>query len=201
MIQEKAALRQEMKAIRESLYAQDDDMAVRQIAARILRLPEIAGEVQRGIKARSNEPHMVAGFMPIQTEVDGLFILKALNAIQCRCALPVMTGKNQPLAFKEWDMAEELEDSAHGTKEPAAQSADVTPDIILVPLLAFDGKGFRLGYGGGYYDRTLEIYRQKGHPFTAIGIAFDGQKTNHVPTAKHDQPLDIIVTEKKVYRP
>lgn len=201
MKQKKSALRQEMKAIRENLHAGDDGMVARLIASQVLMLPEIAGEVQRGIKARSNEPHIVAGFMPIQTEVDCLFILKALNAIQCRCALPIIVAKNQHLAFKEWDMEEALQDGTFGTREPSPDLLYVMPDIILVPCLAFDEKGYRLGYGGGYYDRTLEIYREKGHEFTAIGVAFDGQKSDHVPVAKYDQPLDIIVTEKKVYRP
>ena len=200
MKQKKTALRQEMKTIRENLHGQDNGMAARLIASQLLMLPEIAGEVQRGIKARSNEPHIVAGFYPIQTEVDCLFILKALNAIQCRCALPIIASKNQHLAFKEWDMVEELKDGTFGTREPSSELLYVMPDIILVPLLAFDEKGYRLGYGGGYYDRTLEVYREKGHAFTAIGVAFDGQKSDHVPVAKYDQPLDIIVTEKKVYR-
>ncbi len=201
MKQKKSALRREMKTIRENLPAQDDDMAARLITSRILRLPEMAGEIQRGIKASSNEPHIVAGYYPIQSEVDCLFILKALNAIQCRCALPVITGKNQYLAFKEWDLTGELTDGPYGTREPLSGLLNVMPDIILVPLLAFDENGHRLGYGGGYYDRTLEEYRHKGHDFTAIGVAFDGQKSDHIPVAGHDQPLDIIVTEKKVYRP
>ncbi len=201
MKQKKSALRKEMKAIRKNLHAQDDGMTARLIASQILMLPEIAGEVQRGIRASSNEPHIVAGFMPIQSEIDCLYVLKALNAIQCRCALPVIVNKDQHLAFKEWDMVEELKDGTFGTKEPNSDLIYVMPDIILVPCLAFDENGYRLGYGGGYYDRTLEIYREKGHSFSAIGVAFDGQKSEHVPVAKYDQPLDIIVTEKKVYRP
>ncbi|PCI45559.1 MAG: 5-formyltetrahydrofolate cyclo-ligase [Alphaproteobacteria bacterium] len=201
MKQKKMALRQEMKAIRKNLQAQADDMAVRRMAAHILRLPEVAGDVQRGIRASSNEPHIVAGYMPIHTEVDCLFILKALNAIQCRPALPVMNGKNRHLGFREWDMTEALKDEPYGTREPKSDRLYVMPDIILLPLLSFDERGRRLGYGGGFYDRTLKLYREKGHVFTAIGIAFDGQKSDHVPTNEYDQSLDIIVTEKKVYRP
>ncbi|VAX05820.1 5-formyltetrahydrofolate cyclo-ligase [hydrothermal vent metagenome] len=203
LTQKKAALRLEMKAHRKALDDLGGDLGdnrvVRQIAVNILRLPEIAGDVQRGIKASRNEPHMVAGFYPIQTEVDGLFILKALNAIQCRCALPVVTGKN--LFFKEWDLEETLKDGPYGTREPDPQRANVKPDIILVPLLAFDERGNRLGYGGGFYDRTLEFYRREGHEFTAIGLAYDGQLRHDIPVGDNDQPLDIIVTEQKVYRP
>ena len=201
LIQNKAALRLKMKAHRKNFDTRNDNRVVRQIAANILMLPEIAGEVQRGIKASRNEPHMVAGFYPIQTEVDGLFILKALNAIQCRCALPVMAGKDKPLSFKEWDLEEPLNDGPYGTREPSAELPNVKPDIILVPLLAFDARGNRLGYGGGFYDRTLEFYRGAGHEFTAIGLAYDGQFRNDIPVGDKDQPLDIIVTEKKVYRP
>lgn len=201
MKQQKTVLRQEMKAVRQEIHAQDDMMAVRRMTSSILMLPEVAGEVQRGIKARRGEPHIVAGFYAIQTEIDCLFILKALNAIQCRCALPIMVDKNAPLAFREWDLAEELTKASFGTMEPGLDCPEVMPDIILVPMLAFDETGHRLGYGGGYYDRTLEYYRNKGHDFTAIGIAFEGQKRDRVPVAEYDQPLDIIVTEQKVYRP
>ena len=204
MKRQKSVLRQEMKSLRADLHAQDntrDLSAARVIASQILQLPEIAGEVQRGIRASRNEPHIVAGFLPIQSEIDCLFVLKALSAIQCRCALPSMSSEGDYLTFKEWDLLADLKDGAHGTREPAADFGFVMPEIILVPLLAFDDRGHRLGYGGGYYDRTLELYRDKGHAFTAIGIAFDGQKVGHIPTAPHDQPLDLIVTEKKVYRP
>lgn len=205
---QKTVLRGQMKSLRENLHAQDntqdntrDLSAARVIASQILQLPEIAGEVQRGIRASRNEPHIVAGFLPIQSEIDCLFILKTLSAIQCRCALPTISSDGDYLAFKEWDLLAELKDGPYGTREPAADFGFVMPDVILVPLLAFDDRGHRLGYGGGYYDRTLKLYRDKGHAFTAIGIAFDGQRVDHLPTDPHDQPLDLIVTEKKVYRP
>ncbi|VAW07511.1 5-formyltetrahydrofolate cyclo-ligase [hydrothermal vent metagenome] len=202
MKQQKAALRQQMKATRARLHASDDGTVARLITTSILMLPEMAGEVQRGIKADSIEPHIVAGFYPIQTEIDCLFILKALSAIQCRCALPVMNGRRQHLGFKEWNLTEaELKDGPYGTREPKSERLYVMPDIILMPLLAFDARGNRLGYGGGYYDRTLEAYRAKGHDFTAIGIAYDGQRCDGLPTGKHDQPFDIIVTEQGIYRP
>lgn len=201
MKQKKSALRVEMKAIRERLHVSADVTAARLIAANILMLPEVAGMVQYGIGASHNEPHVIGGFYPIQTEIDCLFILKTLSAIQCRCALPVMRGKNHHLAFREWDLATDLTDGPYGTREPGPDFHYVMPDIILLPLLAFDDRGYRLGYGGGYYDRTLDIYRQKGHNFTAIGVAYDGQKRDHVPRTRHDQPLDIIVTEQEVYRP
>jgi len=206
MKKKKIALRQEMRAIRHNIAAQGEarpkaNTAVQLIASNILMLPEIAGEVQRGIRAKKGEPHIVAGFYPIQTEIDCLYIMKALNAIQCRCALPIMNGQKQHLAFKEWDLVEELVEGPFGTREPPSDLIYVMPDIILVPFLAFDEKGYRLGYGGGYYDRTLEAYRKKGHDFIAIGIGYEGQKIDGVPKEVHDQPLDIIVTEQKVYRP
>ena len=201
MKQQKSALRLKKKAIRQQLHAEDTGQAARLVAAHILDLPEIMGEVQRGIKAPSFTPHIVAGFYPIQTEIDCLFILKALNAIQCRCALPVINDQSQHLVFKEWDLVAKLHNGPFGTKEPRPDFLTVMPDIILVPMLAFDETGHRLGYGGGFYDRTLEAYREQGHPFTAIGVAYEGQKRDKVPVAAYDQPLDIIVTEQKVYRP
>ena len=201
MKQKKAALRQEMKARRATLQQKVGASAPRQIASRLLMLPEMAGAVQKGIKAERNESSIVAGFYPIQSEIDCLFLLKALNAVQWRCALPVMSGVSKHLAFKEWDLVEELKEGAYGTREPLSDMLYVMPDVVLVPLLAFDETGHRLGYGGGYYDRTLDIYREKGHPFIAIGVAFEGQKQDRLPVGAHDQPLDIIVTEEKVYRP
>jgi len=197
----KAALRLEMKARRKKLHEPDDDGPARLVAANLLMLPEIAGDVQRGIKARQGAPHMAAAYTPIQTEIDGIFMLKALNAIQCRCALPVILAQDQPLIFKEWDLEEPLIDGPYGTHEPASVGPDVMPDIILLPLLAFDTRCHRLGYGGGYYDRTLKAYREKGHHFTAIGLAYDGQKCDAIPVDDFDQPLDIIVTEQEIYRP
>lgn len=201
MKHQKDALRQKKKEIRHRLHAEDQGQAARLIAAHILNLPELKGVVQRGINAPSFTPHIVAGFYPIQTELDCLFILKALNAIQCRCALPVMDGENTPMLFREWDLVTELTEGPFGTKEPGSDFVTVQPDIILVPMLAFDESGHRLGYGGGHYDRTLEAYRKQGHSFTAIGVAYEGQRRDKLPVAAYDQPLDIIVTEQKVYRP
>lgn len=200
MKEQKARLRKEMKAIRQQLHAEDDGMAVREMASRLLMLPELKGEVQRGIRADSNEARIVSGFYPIQTEVDCLFLLKALSAVQWRCCLPVMNGRSAHLGFKEWDLEEDLVPGFYGTMEPRSELVYVMPDVMLVPMLAFDDAGHRLGYGGGYYDRTLEKYREKGHPFTAIGVAYEGQKQDHLPRGRYDQKLDIIVTEEKVYR-
>lgn len=203
MKKKKAALRAQMKQVRAKLHGhrKEGNEAARKVAARLLMLPELAVEVQRGIRAENIEAHIVAGFMPIGTELDCHYILKALSAVQCRIALPVITGKDRPLTFREWNLEDELMDGPYGTCEPKTDCPDVMPDIILVPLLGFDERGHRLGYGGGFYDRTLAGYRAKGHDFTAIGAAYDGQKQDNIPADCHDQPLDIIVTEKKVYRP
>lgn len=200
MPQKKDVLRARMKKIREKLHS-TNDKAARKVAAQLLMLPELAVEIQRGIRAEDIAPHIVAGYMPINSEIDCHYILKALSAIQCRIALPVMRGGRKPLSFREWDLQAQLQDGAYAIREPKADLPYVMPDIMLIPLLSFDAAGYRLGYGGGFYDRTLAEYRDKGHDFTAIGVAYDGQRRDDIPADKYDMPLDIIVTEKKVYRP
>jgi len=206
MKKKKAILREELKSIRAEAAKRDaaqpgGPAAARHIASKLLLLPELKGEVQRGIEAEDIDFGIISGFYPIQSEIDCLLIMKALNAAQYRLALPVMNGKNCHLAFKEWDLREELVQGSYGVMEPPSAHLYVMPDVMLVPLLGFDAQGHRIGYGGGYYDRTLKTYRETGHDVVAIGIGYDEQYCEKLPFEKHDQTLDIIVTDKKVYRP
>lgn len=206
MKKKKANLREHMKKVRAEAAARDvsradGPRAARKIASQLMLLPELKGEVQRGIKAEDLDFGIISGFYPIQSEIDCLYVMKALSAAQYRLALPVMNGKKQHLAFKEWDLREELVEGSYGVMEPPSAHVFVMPDVMLVPMLAFDMQGHRLGYGGGYYDRTLKTYRQKGQDVITIGIGYDEQLCEKLPFEKHDQPLDIIVTDKKVYRP
>ena len=89
-----------------------------------------------------------------------------------------------------------MSEGAFGVREPFPEASEVRPDVLLVPMLAFDRQGFRLGYGGGFYDRTLALLRQDGSP-VAIGIAFAAQEVDRVPVAEYDQPLNWIVTERE----
>jgi 5-formyltetrahydrofolate cyclo-ligase len=141
----------------------------------------------------------VAGYWPIGSEADPRMLARAMAARGHGIVLPCVVGATRTLVFRSWREGEPLQTNIHGALEPLADKPQHVPAAILVPLLAFDKGGFRLGYGGGYYDRTLAGLRARGHVL-AIGIAYGGQETESLPREPHDQPLDMIVTEKGVRR-
>ena len=132
----------------------------------------------------------LAGYMPMRTEIDPL---PARSAHQGLVGVPVIMAAATPLKFREWGPGVAMVAGEFGALIPA-EGAWVTPQVVIVPLLAFDSRGFRLGYGGGFYDRTLQGLRAKG-PVLAIGFAFAAQEVDAVPTDDFDQRLDLIVTE------
>lgn len=136
---------------------------------------------------------IIAGFSPIGHEIDVWPLLRALQKQGHRMTLPVVTGSDQPLEFREWSPKCEMAADQYGVSYPAAGQA-LIPQLILVPLLAFTSNGDRLGYGGGYYDRTLASLRSGGEVF-ACGVAYAGQEVAELPTDPHDAKLDGILTE------
>jgi 5-formyltetrahydrofolate cyclo-ligase len=142
---------------------------------------------------------VVAGYWPIGTELDVRHTLSHLDLIGFGCALPVVVAKGESLTFRTWTPQVLMERSGLGILAPAATVPQVDPDVLLVPLLAFDRAGFRLGYGAGFYDRTLERLR-RSKSVTAIGIGFAGQEVDSVPRDQYDQPLDWLVTERFVLK-
>lgn len=144
-------------------------------------------------------PHrgaVLAGYMPMRSEIDPL---PAMTAHQGPVAVPVIAGNGLPLTFRAWSAGARMVPGAFGALIP--ETGDwLTPSVLIVPLLAFDCHGFRLGYGGGFYDRTLEQLRAKGL-VTAIGFAYGAQELPSVPVESTDQPLDLIVTEAGVIVP
>lgn len=139
-------------------------------------------------------PHagkVLAGYLPIRTEIDPRPAMSAHAGPVC---VPVVEGAGQPLRFRDWTPEAPLDRGPFGTTHPAAGAWRV-PDIVILPLVAFDADGFRLGYGGGFYDRTLECLRAQG-PVLAVGFAFAAQELPAVPVEPTDQPLDAIITEQ-----
>jgi 5-formyltetrahydrofolate cyclo-ligase len=136
---------------------------------------------------------VLSGYMPMRTEIDPLPAMAGHLGPVC---VPVIAGKGLPLRFREWHPGSEMVDGPFGARVPAAGDW-LEPQVLIVPLLAFDAAGFRLGYGGGFYDRTLEGLRARG-PVVAIGYAFGAQEAAEVPREPTDQPLDLIVTEAGV---
>lgn len=141
----------------------------------------------------------VSGFWPIRDEIDVRPLLEALAARGHVCALPVIVGRGRPLIFRRWRPGDALEAASFGLHEPLASAPEVEPRVLLVPLLAFDGSGRRLGYGAGYYDRTLARLRDRT-AVLAIGIAYAGQRFESVPAGADDEPLDWVVTEQSALR-
>ena len=143
--------------------------------------------------ARIASSAIVSGFNPIGEEISPLPLLLKLAEQGHAICLPVMAGKGEPLVFREWTPGAATREAVWGIREPLPTAAVLEPDVLLVPLLAFDTKGHRLGYGGGFYDRT--IARLKGRkPVVTIGVAFDEQRMEEVPHREHDQRLDWVLT-------
>ncbi len=145
-------------------------------------------------------PHQgapLAGYMPIRTEVDPLPVMSAMAAFGA-VAVPVIQGEGQPLKFRRWSPGCAMIDGPFGAQIPEA-GVWITPRVMIVPLVAFDRKGGRLGYGGGFYDRTLEALRAAGD-VTAIGFAYAAQEAEDLPLETTDQLLDMIVTDEGMIR-
>jgi 5-formyltetrahydrofolate cyclo-ligase len=135
----------------------------------------------------------LSGYMPMRTEIDPLL---AMTAHQGPVGVPVIVAKATPLRFREWSPGCRMVEGAFKAMIPE-EGAWLEPEVLIVPMLAFDARGYRLGYGGGFYDRTLEGLRARG-PVVAVGFAFAAQEVDEVPTDAFDQRLDAVVTEKGV---
>jgi len=135
----------------------------------------------------------LAGYMAMRTEIDPT---AAMAAHAGPVGVPVILGPGQALKFREWSPGCAMVPGEFGAAIPA-EGAWIEPEVLIVPLLSFDARGYRLGYGGGFYDRTLEGLRARG-PVLAVGFAFDAQEVEEVPTEPTDQRLDAVVTESGV---
>ena len=137
---------------------------------------------------------IVAGYLPLGGEIDPQPLLRAFAEAGARLALPAAEALDAPLAFRAWREGDALAPDAVGVPSPLADAPHLAPDLVIVPLLAFDGLGARLGQGGGHYDRTLAALRAR-RPVFALGLAFAGQEVASLPAESHDQALDAILTE------
>jgi len=140
---------------------------------------------------------IVGGYYPINYEIDDLDILRKLELKKYKISLPVISKKNH-MDFYTWSFKNTLQVNQYGIPEPSKKKL-VYPDILLIPLVAFDNRRFRLGYGGGFYDRYITRIKNK-KKFITIGLAFDFQKVKRLPINKFDKKLDIVLTNKKIYK-
>lgn len=140
---------------------------------------------------------IVSLYWPLGSELDTRPLLRRLHVLGVICALPVVEKADHPLSFRRWDPDTVLEPGRFKVLVPANSAPTVTPDIVVTPMLAFDALGYRLGYGGGFYDRTLAGLRARGS-CRAVGYAYAAQEVAKVITDRYDQRLDYLVTEKEV---
>lgn len=149
---------------------------------------------------RRTDRASLSGFYPYQAEINVLPLLARLVSEGWQTALPVVMAKGAPLTFRAWAPGEPTGRGIWDIHIPLETAPELQPDVLLVPMLAFDRRGYRLGYGGGFYDRTLAELR-KLKPVTAIGVAYAEQEWAEVPVSDYDEPLDWILTERGVIEP
>jgi 5-formyltetrahydrofolate cyclo-ligase len=181
----KANLRTAALAKRDALSDAERAAAAATIAARGLPFPLAPGTV-------------VSGYQPIRNEIDPTPLMRAIATQGARLALPTVTARGQSLIFRSWSPGDRLVLGALGIPEPSPAAAEVTPDVMLVPLAAFDRTGHRIGYGAGYYDHTF-AHLHKIKAVLGVGLAFAVQEIRSVPALPHDVALDFVLTEKKVF--
>ena len=181
----KAELRAAALAKREALSDEQ-----RADAAQALAKRKLPFEITPGM--------VVSGYSPIRGEIDPAPLMRKLAEQGAKLALPAVMARGKSLAFRAWSPDDRLMLGALGIPEPSPAAAELVPDIMLVPLAAFDAAGHRIGYGAGHYDFTLEHLR-KAKAITAVGVAFAVQQIKAVPALPHDVALDYVLTEKKVF--
>ncbi|MFG1180210.1 5-formyltetrahydrofolate cyclo-ligase [Xanthobacter sp. DSM 14520] len=184
------------------------DIAAEKKRLRALALGRRAamGEAGRAAASRAAASHALAAagavqgravalFAPFRDEIDTAPLADALREAGAILALPVIIARDQPLLFRRWDQDTPLVPTgAFRIPEPGPEAPEIIPELLLVPLAAFDRRGFRVGYGAGFYDRTLALLRAQ-RPVRAIGFAFACQEVDQVPVETHDEPVDMMVTD------
>jgi 5-formyltetrahydrofolate cyclo-ligase len=183
-VTQKSAMRVAALTCRDAIPAETRGAAAASVAARDFPIAVARGAV-------------VAGYAPMRSEFDPRPLMLRLAAEGATLALPVVTGRDVPLTFRTWVPGDALVTAAFGMQEPSGEAEPLVPDILLVPLAAFDRAGHRIGYGAGYYDRTLTALRSR-KSIIAIGLAFAAQETEKIAADSHDAPLDLILTEAGV---
>jgi 5-formyltetrahydrofolate cyclo-ligase len=153
---------------------------------------------KRGLPVAVTSGIVVSGYSPIRSELDPTPLMRKLAEQGARLALPCINARGQSLTFRAWSPTDRLMLGSLGILEPSPAAAEVIPDIMMVPLAAFDRSGHRIGYGAGHYDYTFAHLR-KAKAVTGIGLAFAAQEIESIPALAHDVALDYVLTEKKVF--
>jgi 5-formyltetrahydrofolate cyclo-ligase len=162
------------------------------------RAAAAAALAARGLPFAAAPGTVVSGYSPIRSEIDPAPLMRTLAAQGAQLALPAIMARGQSLAFRAWSQSDRLMLGPLGILEPSPAAAELIPDIMLVPLAAFDRAGHRIGYGAGHYDHTLAHLRKSKH-IIAIGLAFAAQEIKAVPALPHDVALDYVLTETRTF--
>jgi 5-formyltetrahydrofolate cyclo-ligase len=152
----------------------------------------------RGLPFEIAKGAVISGYSPIRSEIDPIPLMQKLASGGARLALPSVTARGHSLIFRAWSPGERLMLGALGIPEPSPAAAEVVPDVMLVPLAAFDHLGHRIGYGAGHYDFTFAHLR-KMKPVIGVGLAFAAQESRAIPALSHDVAMDYVLTETKVF--
>ena len=187
----KDILRKKAKALRNSILVKNDKNCIGE--------KSFENIIQR-VKEK-NSIEAVGIYYPIQSELSPLKLIEVCNKLNLKICLPVMK-KSLDLSFREWNGKERLKRSSYGILEPSEKTKIILPNLLFVPLLAYDKNFNRLGYGRGYYDKTIFNFRKKDekktNSFLVIGLGYDKQEFKSIPIESHDEKLDIIMTEKRI---
>jgi 5-formyltetrahydrofolate cyclo-ligase len=183
VVDEKKAAREAAILCRDRAHAVLRDAAPAQVSANFAKSFRLANGA------------IVSGYWPGRSELDIRPLMEALHAEGHAIALPVVMGRGKPLVFRAWRPGAALEERKFGLREPSATATELTPYVLLVPFLAFDEEGYRIGYGAGYYDMTLAALRSRA-TVLAVGVGYSAQRVQRLPRDGHDQRLDWVVTEE-----
>jgi 5-formyltetrahydrofolate cyclo-ligase len=181
---DKAALRQSALARRDAMPAAERSAAVEAVVRRPFPVALAPGMI-------------VSGYSPMRSEFNPVPLMRKLADAGAKLALPVTPKRGNPLVMRAWAFGDELTSGVWGIREPKPEAPEVFPDVMLVPLAAFDRSGHRIGYGAGYYDMTIARIRAM-KAVTAIGLAFAAQEVARVPATPFDQKLDLVLTEAEI---
>jgi 5-formyltetrahydrofolate cyclo-ligase len=180
----KADLRKAALARRDALPAPERAAAAETVAERPFPVALTPGVI-------------VSGYSPMRSEFNPVPLMRRLADAGARLALPAVAGRGRPLIMRAWSFGAPLAAGVWGIREPPPEAPEVDPDIVLVPLAAFDRQGHRIGYGAGYYDLTITLLRAR-KAVTAVGLAFAAQEIDAVPVTPRDARLDLVLTEREV---
>ncbi|MDE3016800.1 MAG: 5-formyltetrahydrofolate cyclo-ligase [Pseudomonadota bacterium] len=184
---DKNSLRAEMLAARGRIDVETSKTAAVALARHMVEAVPVEG--------------IVAGYVSARGEIGMHESLAELSERGHALCLPVVRGKNEPLVFRRWRIDHPLEMGQFGIRVPPETEPELIPEIVIVPLVAFDAAGHRLGYGAGYYDRTIAGLRRRQKNITIIGAAYASQRVGSIPAEAHDEGMDMVVTERGIITP